>query len=206
MSDVVMGLNDTITQPWHTIKTIFNKEFPKKKGILLKKKRRKGKHKKKKRGGTSKDTKSLYYSKKAKQPWLLVSHLPNQINKPKKIVRLYKFRMQIEEGFRDTKNQQYGIGLAQAKSKSEKRYNNLLLVAALTQLILWCIGKIAVEKKYHYDLQANTIRHRTMLSNVNIGIQIIRDKRYKIKKKEIKMIFENGCFFNLTIIWLTLLK
>ncbi len=37
----------------------------------------KGKHKKKKRGGISKDTKSLYYSKKAKQPWLLVSHLPN---------------------------------------------------------------------------------------------------------------------------------
>ncbi|WP_198266049.1 transposase [sulfur-oxidizing endosymbiont of Gigantopelta aegis] len=113
------------------------------------------------------------------------------MNKPKKVVRLYKFRMQIEEGFRDTKNQQYGIGLAQAKSKSAKRYNNLLLVAALTQFLLWCIGKVAVNKKYHYDLQANTIRHRTVLSNVYIGIQIIRDKRYKIKKKEIKMVFEN---------------
>jgi len=160
----------------------------------------KGKHKKKKRGGISQDTKSLYYSKKAKQPWLLVSHLPNKINKPKKIVRLYKFRMQIEEGFRDTKNQQYGIGLAQAKSKSAKRYNNLLLVAALTQFLLWCIGKVAVEKKYHYDLQANTIRHRTVLSNVYIGIQIIRDKRYKIKKKEIKMVFENISNFTQQIV------
>ncbi|MCU7833390.1 MAG: hypothetical protein KZQ56_12575 [gamma proteobacterium symbiont of Lucinoma myriamae] len=42
-------------------------------------------------------------------------------------------------GFRDTKNQQYGIGLAQAKSKSAKRYNNLLLIAALTLFLLWCI-------------------------------------------------------------------
>ncbi len=98
---------------------------------------------------------------------------------------------QWNQGFRDTKNQQYGIGLAQAKSKSAKRYNNLLLVAALTQFLLWCIGKVAVNKKYHYDLQANTIRHRTVLSNVYIGIQIVRDKRYKIKKKEIKMVFEN---------------
>lgn len=151
----------------------------------------KGKHKKKKRGGISQDTKSLYYSKKAKQPWLLVAHLPEEFNKPKKIVKLYQFRMQIEEGFRDTKNQQYGIGLAQAKSKSAKRYNNLLLIAALTQFLLWCTGQVAVDKKYHYHLQANTIRHRTVLSNIYIAIQIIQDKRYKIKKKEIKMIIKN---------------
>ena len=151
----------------------------------------KGTHKKKKRGGVSQDTKSLYYSKKAKQPWLLVSHLPDEFNTPKKVVSLYRFRMQIEEGFRDTKNQQYGIGLAQAKSKSAKRYNNLLLVAALTLHLLWCVGQVAVDKKYHYHLQANTIKHRTVLSNIYIAIQIVHDKRYKIKKKEIKIIFEN---------------
>jgi len=151
----------------------------------------KGKHKKKKRGGLSQDGKSLYYSTKAKQPWLLVSHLPKLLDTAKKIVRIYRYRMQIEEGFRDTKNQQYGIGLAQAKSKSAKRYNNLLLIAALTLFLLWCIGKVAVDKKYHYRLQANTVRHKAVLSNIYIAIQIINDRRYTIKKKELRMVFEN---------------
>ena len=149
-----------------------------------------GKHKKKKRGGISQDTVSLYYSKKAKQPWLLVSHLPEAFNTAKKIVKLYRYRMQIEEGFRDTKNPQYGIGLAQAKSRSAKRYNNLLLIAALTLFLLWCIGKIAVDKKYHHRLQANTTRHKTVLSNIYIAIQIVKDDRYPIENKELRMIFE----------------
>jgi len=149
-----------------------------------------GKHKKKKRGGISQDTVSLYYSKKAKQPWLLVSHLPKAFNTARKIVKLYRYRMQIEEGFRDTKNPQYGIGLAQAKSRSAKRYNNLLLVAALTLFLLWCIGKVAVDKKYHHHLQANTIRHKTVLSNIYIAIQIVKDDRYQIENKELRIIFE----------------
>ena len=149
-----------------------------------------GKHKKKKRGGISQDTVSIYYAKKAKQPWLLVSHLPEVLNTAKKIVKLYRYRMQIEEGFRDTKNPQYGIGLAQAKSRSAKRYNNLLLVAALTLFLLWCIGKIAVDKKYHHRLQANTTRHKTVLSNIYIAIQIVKDDRYQIENKELRIIFE----------------
>ncbi len=107
----------------------------------------KGKHRKKKRGGYSKDGSSLYYAKKAKQPWLLISCLPEKMNTPKTVVKLYRCRMQIEEGFRDTKNQQYGLGLAQAKSKTTDRYNNLLLISALALFILWCIGKAAVDKK-----------------------------------------------------------
>jgi hypothetical protein len=149
----------------------------------------KGKHKKKKRGGQSKDGKSIYYSKKAKQPWLLISHLPEAYNSPKKVVKLYRLRMQIEEGFRDTKNQQYGIGLAQAKSKSAERYNNLLLIAALALFVLWCIGQVAVEQKYHYKLQANSTRDRTVLSNIYLAMQIINDKRYPIDMERFKIIF-----------------
>ena len=151
---------------------------------------KKGKHKKKKRGGISQDTKSLYYSAKAKQPWLLVSHLPGAVNTPRKTVKLYRYRMQIEEGFRDTKNQQYGLGLTQAKSKTTKRYDNLLLIAALALFLLWCMGKVAVDKKYHHYLQANTTRHKTVLSNIYIAMQIINDKRYKIKRKELQIVFE----------------
>lgn len=159
----------------------------------------KGKHKKKKRGGISQDTRSLYYSKKANQPWLLVANLPEELSAPEKVIKLYRYRMQIEENFRDTKNQQCGIGLAQAKSRSAKRYNNLLLVAALTLFLLWCIGKVAVDKKYHYQLQANTTRHKAVLSNIYIAIQIINDKRYTIKKKEFRKVFEQISQFTKTI-------
>lgn len=148
----------------------------------------KGKHLKKKRGGKSNDGKSIYYSKKAKQPWLLISHLPEKMNVAKKVVKLYRYRMQIEEGFRDTKNQQYGLGLAQAKSTSPERYNNLLLIATLTLFLLWCIGKVAENKEYHHKLQANTIRNFTVLSYIYLAMQVINDKRYKIKKKEVKMV------------------
>jgi len=151
----------------------------------------KSKHKIKKRGSISKDGKDKYYSAKAKHPWLLVSHLPELYNEPKKIVRLYRQRMQIEEGFRDTKNQQYGIGLAQAKSQSTERYDNLLLVAVLALYLLWCIGCAARQKNYHYKLQANTTRNKTVLSAIYLAMQIINDKQYKIKKKELRAVIEN---------------
>ena len=151
----------------------------------------KGKHQKKKRGGKSRDGSSLYYAKKAKQPWFLISSLPKGMNAPKKVVKLYRYRMQIEEGFRDTKNQQYGLGLGQAKSTTTERYNNLLLVAALALFLLWCMGKVAVDRKYHHQLQANTVRNYTVLSLIYLAMQIINDKRYKIKKKELKMVINN---------------
>ena len=56
----------------------------------------KGKHRIKKRGGKSKDGSSLYYARKAKQPWLLISSLPQGMRAPKKVVKLYRYRMQIE--------------------------------------------------------------------------------------------------------------
>jgi hypothetical protein len=43
--------------------------------------------------------------------WLLIFLLPKGMNAPKKVVKLYRYRMQIEEGFRDTKNHQYGLEL-----------------------------------------------------------------------------------------------
>jgi len=145
---------------------------------------------KKKRGGVSKDTKSLYYARKAREAWILISHLPDAYNTAKKVVNLYRKRMQIEEGFRDTKNQQYGLGLAQANSRSTQRYNNMLLIAALALFLLWCIGQTAAQQKYHHRLQANTIRHRTVLSNIYLAMQIINDQRYEIDLIYFRHVFE----------------
>jgi len=113
----------------------------------------KGTHKKKKRGGISQDRNSLYYSQKAKEPWLLIARLPEQMINPAKVIAIYKNRMQIEEGFRDTKSSHYGLALDCSRSQSAKRYDNLLLIASISLYLLWCIGKGAVENKYHYALQ-----------------------------------------------------
>ncbi|MEI8707209.1 transposase [Pseudoalteromonas sp. B62] len=58
----------------------------------------------------------------------------------KTAVNLYSQRMQIEENFRDTKNNKLGIGLECANSRSVNRFDNLLLIAALILYLLWCIG------------------------------------------------------------------
>lgn len=63
-------------------------------------------HYKKKRGG-GKDI--FHYRRSAQDPWVLASSIRGKswIN-AKKIIKLYKLRMQVEEGFRDLK---YGFDL-----------------------------------------------------------------------------------------------
>ncbi len=55
---------------------------------------------------------------------------------------------------------------------------------------LWCMGKVAVDAKYHYHLQANTTRHKIVLSNIYLAMQIVNDQRYKISNKELRMVFD----------------
>ncbi|MCP4985626.1 MAG: hypothetical protein GY928_06010 [Colwellia sp.] len=42
------------------------------------------------------------------------------------------------------------IGLKCAQSRSTKRFDNLLLIAALILFVLWCLGYAATLKKYNY--------------------------------------------------------
>ena len=88
--------------------------------------------------------------------------------------------MQIEENFRDTKNGKLGISLEYANSKTPKRFDNLLLIAALILFIIWCVGRAAIMKKLHYSLQANSVKTRAVLSIIYIGREVIKDERYKI--------------------------
>ena len=49
-------------------------------------------------------------------------------------MKLYQARMQIEEGFRDSKSHRYGLGVARANRIGQQRRANLLLIAALAWL------------------------------------------------------------------------
>jgi len=139
----------------------------------------KGRIKKKKRGGKSQCTTDKYQQQKAKEPWLLIFNLPKRLKvTAKKVVNIYRQRMQIEESFRDTKNTKLGISLEQANSRSAARYDNLLLVAAMILFVLWCLGFASDKLNQQRLLQANTEKKRRVLSYIYLGREVVDDYRY----------------------------
>ena len=82
--------------------------------------------------------------------------------------------MTIEESFRDTKSVEYGFSMNENKTIKPQRYIVWLMLAALGSLIAWIVGYAGEQQKLHYDFQANTYRHRRVLSFFYLGCQIIR--------------------------------
>ena len=122
---------------------------------------------------------SLKHEKREREPWLIVSSLARQAYTPQQIISLYKQRMQIEEAFRDIKNTRNGFSLRHCRSMETQRLNVALLIAAIAMLLLWIIGTIARQQGQHYQYQANTVRHRSVLSTFTIGWQsLIRTQHY----------------------------
>jgi len=137
-------------------------------------------HKLTKKGVRSKEKDSLAYSRSHREPWLLVSSLKGK-NAAKKVNEIYKRRMSIEEAFRDLKSIQYGFSLASSRTIKVERYIVLLLIALLACLICWLTGRLAEEAEIHYQYQANSIKHRRVLSWFYLGCQVLRDRYRQIK-------------------------
>ncbi|WP_057181840.1 hypothetical protein [Colwellia sp. MT2012] len=95
--------------------------------------------------------------------------------------------MQIEEGFRDTKNERYGLALNFCRSSSLKRVNILLMIAMLTQFSLILVGKMAYIKGYYKDFQANTVKSRRVLSYFRLGKELIRREQYQFNVADIAL-------------------
>ena len=86
---------------------------------------------------------------------------------------IYATRMQIEETFRDTKSIRFGWSFRHARTHSAQRYGVMLLLAALAGFVLTIIGVAAESNQLHLGFQANTIRHRRVLSLFQLGKLII---------------------------------
>lgn len=144
--------------------------------VVLYKGRSKGRHKvtKTKKRDLSKE--SQKHSKGWSEPWVLVTSLKEVKNAPGAAVIKYKKRMAIEENFRDTKSTKYGFSLDKNETINPERYTVWLLLAALASLVAWLTGAAAEQLKLHWDFQANTYRHRRVLSFFYLGCQIIRKK------------------------------
>lgn len=143
-------------------------------GLYLYQKKPKGRKIKNLRGEKRMHTTSLHIAQREREPWLIATSLKPRSSFAKKIVRIYTQRMQIENSFRDTKNQRVGFSLSDSKTKSTERFNHLLLIIAIATIGLWLVGAVAKQRKWQYNFQANTTKSKEVLSNVFLGAQVIQ--------------------------------
>lgn len=151
---------------------VLSKKNPLNSKLYIYKGPKKGRKSKNRDGSIKKINPKKDYKKAGNEPWLLASNLPKSFKIEKKIIKFYKFRMQIEETFRDIKDPRYGFGVRMTLSNCKQRVTVLLLIAALGLLVFGVLGRAAYESGEFRRFQANTIKNRRVLSFWYLGQQI----------------------------------
>lgn len=151
------------------------KENPLRTNLFTYKHKLQGRKKLTKTGMVNKHKDSLQHSRGYREPWLLVSSLSG-FSAARRVVKIYKSRMTIEGSFRDAKSTEFGFSLNENKTIKAERYTVWLMLASLAALIAWIIGYAAEVIGLHYDFQANTYRHRRVLSFFYLGCQVVKKK------------------------------
>lgn len=123
--------------------------------------------------------KSRASAEREKEPWLLATSLCNSNATAKRIVKIYSTRMQIEESFRDVKT---GLKMNDSGSRNQDKLSVLLLIACLSQFVLYLLGLAVKAANKHRQYQANSIKHRNVLSNQFIGLRAYKDRSLKLLK------------------------
>ncbi|MBV1907759.1 MAG: IS4 family transposase [Kangiellaceae bacterium] len=149
--------------------------------LILYKQKPKGRHSINRIGKRRHSKRSNAYAKRSNDPWLLCSSLPANRKLAKKVVAIYRTRMQIEEEFRDMKSRQYGLGLGENKTKDRHRLSVLIFLASFANIVLTIVGLIIHTKNEHRHYQANTIKNRRVLSFQTLGLRSILSKRFRAK-------------------------
>lgn len=139
----------------------------------------------------------IEHAKSANESWLLVSSMKKM---PKTIVKMYAFRMEIEEGFRDLKSSQFGFSFEKAYSIKIRRIQVLLMIAMLAALIAFFTGWVAEKNKWHYQFQANTYKHKRVISLFFLGCRVLR-KKIKVLWEQFLDAFHESEFYINSIIW-----
>jgi hypothetical protein len=118
-------------------------------------------------------------AEREKEPWLLATSLCHSSATAKRIVKIYATRMQIEESFRDVKT---GLKMNYSGTRIASRLSVLLLIACLSQFVLYLLGLAVKAAGKHWQYQANSIKHRNVLSNQFIGLRAYKDKSLRLLK------------------------
>lgn len=153
--------------------------------LVLYKGKAKGRVRKNRCGKRTRAAQSLKQAAREKEPWLLATSIAPCFQLAKKIVRLYRLRMQIEESFRVMKSERFGLGMNRHLTYQAQRLRVLVLIATLALVVLWLLGKITENLGHHRDYQANSIHHRRVLSTIFLGLTVINDWRMSFTTDEI---------------------
>ncbi len=73
----------------------------------------------------------------------------------------------------------------QSRTNSPERFDIILLIALMVQCLLWLVGLHAQQQGWDKHFQANTIGHRTVLSTIRLGLEVLRRPDYQITEKEL---------------------
>lgn len=149
-----------------------------------------GRKAKTKRGNVKQNAQSKKHEKGNKEPWLLVSTLPQSSQIAKKVIKIYRLRMQIEEGFRDLKSTKYGFGFEHVNTRHIYRLNVFFLIAMLAAFLAWVIGWLAEKVNLQAQYQANSTKRKRVLSLFYLGYRIILRVKDKMKSSVIQTVIE----------------
>jgi hypothetical protein len=149
--------------------------------LVFYKARPKGRVKTTRLGQRARSRHSRKNADRERQPWLLATSLSRPA---RRIVALYAARMQTEEGFRDLKSARYGLSLEYSGTRQLQRLQVLLLIGSLAMMILWLLGKATELTGQHRQYQANTVKHRAVLSTLFLGLQVSRDERVALTARD----------------------
>lgn len=117
---------------------------------------------------------SQYYRK----GWVIFS----SINKPARfLVMYYKKRMQIEQNFKDIKNEQLGLGLRRNQSVTKTPINMLFFLGILLTIIAWWFGLMLETLNKHLAYQANSIKYKRIRSFVHLGRMAFRHEPHLLE-------------------------
>jgi hypothetical protein len=128
--------------------------------MVLVRLRKCGRHDKSASGSIARSRKSLKAARSQREPWLLLAARRLGHLMAKAIVRIYRQRMQIEEGFRDLKSLYYGQGYEVNRSRDPKRLAILVLIAALAAFLLFMIGAAAERMNLQRGMHASSSKRR----------------------------------------------
>jgi len=124
-------------------------------------------------GRCARSKKSRQAARNAREPWLLVASTRLADWPAKRLVKVYRQRMQIELSFRDTKSQHFGEGLECSASRGVGRYKVLVLIASLAAILLRLLGTAAERCGLHERLRPGS-RKRRAYSRVFLARLLLR--------------------------------
>ena len=136
--------------------------------------------------GRSESVVSNKHAKAQTQPWLLATLRCDKDSPAKDVVALYRLRMQIEEAFRDLKSSRFGLGLERQLTYQVQRLQVLLLIATLALRVAWILGVAVEHTGQHRQYQANSIKHRVVLSTIFLGLRVIDDHRVTLRPSDLR--------------------